>query len=209
MVKAIGGSAAALHALDWPDPLVPTAWLLRVERPALVLGSTQRRTSVDAETLAAAGLDLARRRSGGGAVVVDPQASVWIDLFIPRHDRRWEDDVSRSFGWVGTAWARALRGLGVPAEVHLGGLVRTAQSGAVCFAGLGPGEVTVGRTKAVGLSQRRTRAGARFQCICYRTWAPSPLGVLDGVDVAALPSVQEVPGTVSEIQAALLAQLAA
>jgi lipoate-protein ligase A len=40
----------------------------------------------------------------------------------------------------------------------------------VCFAGLGPGEVLVDGRKVVGLSQRRTRAGARFHCAALRVW---------------------------------------
>ncbi len=46
-------------------------------------------------------------------------------------------------------------------------MVRTPWSSLVCFAGLGPGEVTVDGRKLVGISQRRTRAGARFQCAVY------------------------------------------
>ena len=37
----------------------------------------------------------------------------------------------------------------------------------VCFAGVGPGEVLAGGRKLVGISQRRTRAGARFQCAVH------------------------------------------
>jgi hypothetical protein len=45
----------------------------------------------------------------------------------------------------------------------------------VCFAGLGAGEVVVGPRKLVGISQRRTRDGARFQCVVHRSWDPVPL----------------------------------
>ena len=45
----------------------------------------------------------------------------------------------------------------------------------MCFGGLGPGEVTVGGRKVVGISQRRTRAGAVFQCAALVTWDPTPL----------------------------------
>ncbi|MHB1781359.1 MAG: hypothetical protein ACYCTE_01515, partial [Acidimicrobiales bacterium] len=49
-----------------------------------------------------------------------------------------------------------------PAElaVHRGGLVRNRWSRSVCFAGLGPGEVTSDGRKLVGISQRRDRGGA-------------------------------------------------
>jgi hypothetical protein len=45
----------------------------------------------------------------------------------------------------------------------------------VCFAGLGPGEVTVGGRKLVGWTQRRTRAGSRFSGLMYPRWDPVPL----------------------------------
>jgi len=42
----------------------------------------------------------------------------------------------------------------------------------VCFASSSPGEVFVGANKLVGISQRRGREGARFQCVLYRHWHP-------------------------------------
>ncbi len=66
------GPAGELHALDWPRPLAPTVWLLDVVRPALVLGSTQAGLRVDGGALAARGIEVAGRRSGGGAVLLVP-----------------------------------------------------------------------------------------------------------------------------------------
>ena len=37
----------------------------------------------------------------------------------------------------------------------------------VCFVSEGPGEVVTASGKVVGISQRRTRNGARFQCCLY------------------------------------------
>ena len=48
--------------------------------------------------------------------------------------------------------------------------MRSRWSEWVCFAGLGPGEVTVGGAKVVGISQRRTRHAARFQCAALLRW---------------------------------------
>jgi lipoate-protein ligase A len=53
----------------------------------------------------------------------------------------------------------------------------------VCFAGLGPGEVTIAGVKVVGMSQRRTRAGALFQCAALLAWDPARL-----VEVLGLPA---------------------
>ena len=158
-VRRWQGSAAELHGLDWPEPLVPTVWRMEVDRPTLVLGSTQRVADVDRPLLERLGVALATRRSGGGAVLVEPGNGVWIDVLVPRHDPVWVDDVGRSFDWLGRAWVDALATLGLVAQVHDGPPDRGSSAAAVCFAGLGSGEVTVGGAKAVGLSQRRTRAG--------------------------------------------------
>jgi lipoate-protein ligase A len=175
-VERIHGSAGVHHARELPDPLTRTAWVLTVDRPALVLGSTQHEDVVDRAALEARGAELVRRRSGGGAVWLEPGGTLWVDLLLPRGDPLWDDDVGRAAHWVGAAWAAAI---GNGATVHRGGMVCSAESGRVCFAGLGPGEVTIDGRKAVGVSQRRTRAGARFQCVAYELWDPGPLaGVL-------------------------------
>jgi lipoate-protein ligase A len=149
-----------------------------------VLGSAQRAEVADAEACAAAGIEVVHRRSGGGAVLVVPGDLLWVDLVIPADDELWETDVGRAFGWVGASWHRALAEVGVATEVHAGPLVRTAWSPLVCFAGLGPGELTLpGRaTKVVGISQRRTRAAARFQCAALRRWDPHSLTRLLALD---------------------------
>jgi lipoate---protein ligase len=205
-VERWAGTVAALHALPWPDPLVPTVWLMEPDRAALVLGSTQRVDAVDVDALAAAGIDLATRRTGGGAVLVEPDGTVWVDVLIPRGDPRWDDDVNRSFLWLGQAWQRALEDLGTDADLHQGALVCGAFGRRVCFAAIGSGELTVGGAKVVGLSQRRTRSGARLQAICYRHWRPEPLAAL-GIDPSDLPPVAAVDHPSSRIVSAFLAHL--
>jgi lipoate-protein ligase A len=139
--------------------------VLEALRPAVVLGSAEPLDHLDPDAVAASGLEVVRRRSGGSAVVVGPGRSLWVDVAIPRGDPLWHDDIGRASWWVGELWAAALEVVGVgPAVVWRGGLVRAEWSDRACFAGLGPGEVTVEGRKVVGVSQRRTRAGALFQC---------------------------------------------
>lgn len=147
---------------------------LELDQPTLVLGSAQPDSAADHAAAARAGVAVAHRRSGGSAVLVDASA-LWVDVTIPRDDPLWDDDVGRAFHWLGQAWTAALAALGVDAEWHSGAMRKTAWSPQVCFAGLGPGEVTVGGRKVVGLSQRRTRAGALFQCMATLAWDPAPL----------------------------------
>ena len=146
-----------------------------VTRPTLVLGSSQSDDAVDWERVRELGVDVVHRRSGGSAVLVEPGAAVWIDVTIPAGDRWWDHDVGRAFHWLGAAWSEVLIAGGVLARWHDGAMQRTPWSPWVCFAGLGPGEVTVGGRKVVGLSQRRTREGALFQCSAALRWEPERL----------------------------------
>ena len=153
-----------------------------VERPMLVLGRVQSLAAVvDRAAAAAAGVDVVTRPSGGGAVLLEPGNALWLDAFVPRRDDLWDDDVGRAAWWLGDAWARAIGGA---ARVHRGPMVRTRWSDLVCFAGLGAGEVTAGEggPKLVGVSQRRTAAGAWFQCAAMAQW--DPVGVLALLDLS-------------------------
>jgi lipoate-protein ligase A len=145
------------------------------DAPAVVLGSTQDLAMVDDGQASRHGLAVVRRRSGGGAVLVGADDPLWVDVDLPVDDPRWVDDVARSFVWLGEAWARVLAVHGLAAEVHTGPFAPGPWGRAVCYAGRGPGEVFVDGAKVVGLAQRRTRTGARFQCAVPRRWDPGPL----------------------------------
>jgi lipoate---protein ligase len=173
------GAAADFHVREVPIPAERTAWYFEPDRPALVLGSTQRDATVDREACARAGVEVVRRRSGGGAVLLVPGDVLWVDVVVPAGDPLWSDDIGMAAQWLGDAWAAALAATGVDgATVHRGPLVPAPWSDVVCFAGLGPGEVTVAGRKVVGISQRRTRRAARFQCAAALAWDPAALVAL-------------------------------
>ena len=167
VVSRAGGSAADLHARHLPD--VASVWQFDVERPAIVLGSRQTVDVLDVEACRRMDVEIVTRRSGGGVVLLWPGASEWIDVVVPATDRRWDYDVSRSMIRIGEVWAAALRDL-VDGDlvVHRGPMVRSAWSELVCFAGIAPGEVLLDGAKLVGISQRRNRTAARFQCAINR-----------------------------------------
>ena len=156
--------------------------MLQVGRPAVVLGSTQNGALVDRAAAARAGVEVARRRSGGGAVLVDG-GLLWVEVVIPRHDPLWDDDTGRAAWWVGEAWWGAVGDLGLPlsdTSVWRGAMAGSPWSEVVCFAGRAPGELLSGEAKVVGISQRRVRAGALFQCGALLRWdPPSLLELLD------------------------------
>jgi lipoate-protein ligase A len=164
------------------------ATFFRVESPTLVLGSAQRAESVNADAAVRQGVDVVRRRSGGGGVLLWPDEFVWLDLEIPASDDLWDADVGRAMWWVGELWKTALADLEPSAIVHVGRLRRTMWSSDVCFAGAGPGEVLVDDAKLVGVAQRRTRLAARFQTMVHLRWRPDVVASL----VAASPSAREL-----------------
>jgi lipoate---protein ligase len=168
-VERWSGTASAFHGRDLPAERA--VWCLSPSVPALVLGSTQRHEVVRPGSP----VEVVRRRSGGGAVLLVPDDVVWVDIVVPRGDPLWSDDVGVASYWLGDVWAQALTSLGIPGEVHRGALCTTPWSRLVCFAGLGPGEVTVEGRKAVGISQRRSRTLARFQTAAYVRWDPAAL----------------------------------
>ena len=107
---------------------------------------------------------MARRRSGGGAVLLEPGRQVWVDFFVPADDALWSDDVARAAAWAGELWASVVaRFVSDAASVFSGRLVADEWGRLVCFAGAGPGEVFAGGLKLVGVSQRRNRRRARIQ----------------------------------------------
>lgn len=126
-----------------------------------------------------------RRASGGGAVLVGPDLILWADVTVPVGDRLWRADVGQAFWWLGDVWAAALADAGLPGgQVWRGPLIRSAWSDRVCFAGLGPGEVRIAGAKVVGMAQRRTRSGSRFQCAVSIEWRPDALVALLALDDA-------------------------
>jgi lipoate---protein ligase len=147
--------------------------ILDTTSPAVVLGSSQLDTDINADAAAAAGLEVVRRRSGGGAVLVGAGQVVWVDLVIPIGDPLWDEDVGRAAWWVGEAWAAALEAVGIGPQLVWKHTMRTSTwSGRVCFAGVGPGEVLVEDRKVVGVSQRRTREAVLFQTAALLSWDP-------------------------------------
>jgi len=170
--RAVGSA----FATALPDPLPePVVKVIQVEQSLLVLGSRQTVDLVDADAAQRAGVEVIRRHSGGGAVLLHPGRSLWIDVLLPRTDPLWSDDVGLAFHWLGEVWVEALGDVGVAAELHRDGLTNTPWGPLVCFGSIGPGEVVTDGRKVVGMSQRRTRAGARFQCLVHDRWEPAEL----------------------------------
>lgn len=212
-VHRLSGTVGELHAMI-PDPGADReVWLMSPLDTALVLGSAQPIETAGGQ--ASDEVAVVRRRSGGGAVMVTPGDSVWIDVVINRSDPLWHEDVNQAPLWLGQVWVAALASLGVTG----GEVVHRFRPGPwgrlACFASQGPGEVLVEGAKAVGISQRRTRTTARFQTFLYRRWNPE---VLIACLTVATDDVEDfraelasaawaVNADIDEVQSAFLAAL--
>lgn len=200
IVNSWAGGALDFHAIE-PAELMAASdqlsvWVVRPTEVAVALGSAQRallRTTQAPDGPARPStISVGVRRSGGGAVLIDPGRSTWIDVLLPRTHRFWDDDVVRSSltigALLGRAFARSTGNRGAVAQSS--GMDALGEQ--VCFAGLGPGEVTADGRKVIGISQRRVRAGARFQIMWYSEHRTELL--LQGLDGLATAKKLFMPG---------------
>ncbi len=163
-LEAVSLSTAGLHDA-WPE-LQAGQRLCRIVQPtdrALVLGSSTRQSEFDLDRARRQGLAVVRRNSGGGAVLVEPGAQIWLMLYLGLDDPLVPWDLGRSFLWLGAAVLGLLRELRLNATMVESRQPRTALGSLICFADLGYGEVSVDGAKVLGLAQRRSRGQACFQ----------------------------------------------
>jgi lipoate---protein ligase len=193
-LETLRGPVADFHAADLLADLRPRVVVCDAAPSALVLGSRQHLDLVDLPACRAAGIDVVRRRSGGGLVLVEAGAMCWFDVVVPASDPCFMSvagDVGASMRWLGGHIAAALAVVGIgDTVVHAAAMTGGRWADLVCFAGLGPGEVVRRGRKLVGISQRRTRVGSRFQCMIHLRWSPE---MFVGLVAAPRPEVDELP----------------
>ena len=165
IVKKSEGSVADRH-LTLPSFDARQIIIHEIDKPTMVFGTAQRNNYLEVEIEC----DYVYRKSGGGAGFLAPGHVLWVDFVIPRGDLLWCDDIRYSSVWLGELWVSALRGVGLSGVVYDGEIRKNELSPFVCFAGLTTGEVTLFGKKIIGISQRRTREGAWFQCAALFSW---------------------------------------
>jgi len=174
VTEIVVGSAVDFHARPLPTDPHPHIWWFTPKQSALVLGSTQDLSVVNSTECLKRGVEIVKRRSGGGAVLLSSETTVWIDVVLPATHELSVSDIGQAPLWLGKLFQRALIDLGVAdLTLHELAMEKTDWSTLICFAGRGPGEVFMndGR-KVVGISQRRTREWVRFQIVVSLAWRP-------------------------------------
>jgi lipoate-protein ligase A len=227
-------TASEFHQRSVPDPALNELWWPEITATALVLGSSQPEHQADHDARARAPVDVVRRRSGGGAVLLVAGEVTWLDVLVALGAAGWSVDVHGPMVWLGRHLAAVLDELlDEPAvagadrrvddgrqavdawgiSVHDGPMVTTRWSSTVCFDGVGAGEVLLSGAKLVGISQRRTRHAARLQCCWYSHYDPARLVEL--LAPVARPTVTDLrpvatvpPAIAHAVPAALAARLA-
>lgn len=208
--------AASFHRRTVPVPAPRELWWHEVDRPALVLGSSQSVDVVDHDECRRSGVEVVRRRSGGGAVLLVPGEVTWLDVIVPAGAPGWSADVHGPMVWLGEHLAAVFGSIepGSRFEVHRGAMGTTPWSSTVCFDGFGAGEVLLDGCKLIGMSQRRTRHAARLQCCWYSSYEPErlvgllapdhrpPAGRLGTVATVARPVADAVPEALVSVLAA-------
>ena len=171
------------------DGIPRASWSLPTDT-AIVLGSAQQ-----LELELPPEFPLARRGTGGGAVICDPHY-LMLDIALPRRHALVIEDVAESYRWL-AEWlllelaSPTLRAV-TPLEIRDLPQERRIAGRLACFAGIGPYElVTTDGRKLVGLAQRRRVGGVLFQAAAYVN-RPS-------VDIAGLLHAPELSGALAQI----------
>ena len=197
-ISKMTGSCEEFHHRAVPQGEEAVISLFTPKRDAIVLGSTQERSLLNETACLSHDVEIVKRRSGGGLVLLSADSTLWIDVEIPSDHSLWLNDVGASSLWLGQVFVEVLTELGQEnLELHRGALMKSTWSSLICFAGKGPGEVfAADGSKSVGISQRRTRDWARFQCVVSLKWRPELLRELLH---EPRPSLSEISGCGSNL----------
>ncbi|RKZ16980.1 lipoate--protein ligase family protein [bacterium] len=130
----------------------PVLRLYRWSPPALSIGYNQDEAGFDLDAVAAAGMSIVRRPTGGRAILHADELTYAVFGCSP--GPLFGATLHETYMTINRALVSFLRGLGAEVEVSAGE-PRSEAAGAVCFKSAGRHEIAVGGRKLVGSAQRR------------------------------------------------------
>jgi lipoate-protein ligase A len=138
----------------------------RYARPGLVLGAAQRVTAALQAGAAVRGIDIATRRSGGGAVITGPWM-LGLSLLLPPAHPVAKADMREGFRRLGRACCQVLRQIGVSASLAAQPDIQRSAARAraedlewACFGSVSHGEVVDPAGKKIaGFAQCKKSTG--------------------------------------------------
>ncbi|HUC42534.1 MAG TPA: biotin/lipoate A/B protein ligase family protein [Candidatus Sulfotelmatobacter sp.] len=166
------------------EPVLPTVRLYAWAPAALSLGRFQQAAGAhDPAYLAAEGIDLVRRPTGGDAVLHEDERT--FAVVGATRSEFFPGGVADTYDRIRRAIARALEALGIATDPPVAFADRRARRGPVCFDRLGAHEIGAGGRKLVGAAQaRRARAFLQHGSI-PRALDPEHLSRATGASVDA------------------------
>jgi lipoate---protein ligase len=180
-----------LRTVQAGDPA--TLYWSMAQPAGLVLGFSQKDTTINPVALAAGSFPIYHRRAGGTAVLVGPTL-LCLDVILPADHPLHLEDLVESYRWFGEAWVQTFSHLGLqtrivtPDEAHAQRDLRKQPDtmeyellmNRACYGTLSPYEVVFGRRKVVGLDMIRRRAGTLLQAGVLLHWETETLAHLLG-----------------------------
>ncbi len=130
---------------------VPTVRLYGWRPAAVSLGRSQTEADVDLDAARAWGLGVVRRATGGGAILHN-ESEVTYAVVLPLDHPGLPRDITGSFAFVSEGIVRALRHLGLPAEIES---VPDNTRETLCYVRRQGTNVVVNGRKVSGGAQRR------------------------------------------------------
>lgn len=130
----------------------PTLRVYGWDRASLTIGRFQRAGELDLGYCRSEDIPLVRRPTGGRAVLHGEELT--YSFSASTREGPFSKSLLDSYGKLGTAFSRAFRSLGIPAEAREARWAMGTRS-PLCFESASYGEISVGGKKIIGSAQRR------------------------------------------------------
>jgi len=151
------------------------SWLLyRYNKPAIILGAAQRPNEQQLARAVSQGVELVRRKSGGGAVMAGAEM-LSVSVFLPRHHPISTGSTVKAYHWIGELWQKVFTSYRLctrlPNAEDIAQSKQQAERHSIdwaCYGAVAHGELLdqQGR-KLLGVAQIRSRHGCVLTCGVY------------------------------------------